>query len=219
MNAYGDWRFVRQHGLCRVLSPQGITLAASGSVANSGIAGVDALGVPDAVAPAGASTQILRCRFRSQGFFTAEPGAHFALGVTGEWRKADPNAPAWNGRLAGRGAILGNVSGAPDGCPEAPVLQLESFRRNGNRLFAGSGSPRLQEDTWYALELAATLDGGIRYALRVAGEALLHETSVHDDTSDIPTNLGGWWITHVFSDAHPDTPWAFDFADITVGWL
>ncbi len=215
---YGDWRFVRRNGLCTVQSPQGIVLAASGDVANSGIAGVDALGVPEASAPTGVREQILRFRFRSQGFFNAEPGAHFALGVTGEWRKADPNAPSWNGRLAGRGAILGNVSGAPDGCPEAPVLQLESFRRNGNRLFAGSGSLRLREGTWYELELGATLDGEIRYVLRDARGALLHQAHAADDTLDVPRGLAGWWITHVFSDANPGVDWAFDVAAIEVLW-
>lgn len=215
---YGDWRFVRSNGLCTVLSPQGVVLAASGGMANSGIAGVDALGVPEAPAPKAVREQILQFRFRSQGFFNAEPGAHFALGVTGEWRKADPNAPTWNGRLAGRGAILGNVSGAPDGCPEAPVLQLESFRRDGNRLFAGSGSPKLLEGTWYALELGATLDGEIRYVLRDASGALLHQAHVPDDSLDVPRGLGGWWITHVFSDTNPGVDWAFDVAAIEVAW-
>lgn len=217
--SYGDWRFVRHNGLCTVQSPQGIVLAASGGIANSGMAGVDALGVSDVPAPPGAHEQVLRLRFRSQGFFSAEPGAHFALGVTGEWRKADPNAASWNGRLAGRGAILGNVSGAPNGCPEAPVLQLESFRTHGNFLFAGSGSPPLLEEAWYMLALRATRDGELGYVLSDADGVALHEALAQDQTSDVPQDLGGWWVTHVFSDANPGVPWAFDLADIAVEWL
>lgn len=215
---YGDWRFERTGGLCRVVGGHGLCFAASAAAAGSGLAGVDALGVPAAPVPRGALRHTLSLRFRSRGFFRAEPAAHVALGVTGEWRKADPNAADWNGRLAGRGAILGNVSGAPGGCAEAPVLQLESFHARGNALIAGSASPRLAEEHWYALELHADLGGRLGCRLHDETGRLLHAAEVDDAGADVPPGLGGWWITHVFSDLHPQQDWALDLVDLRTHW-
>ena len=90
LKRFGEWTFERVGGLCRLRGLHDLAFAASASTAGSGIAGVDIMGVPSAVAPADTDVQFMRLRFRSRGFFRAEPGAHLALGVAGQWRKANP---------------------------------------------------------------------------------------------------------------------------------
>ncbi len=213
---FGDWVFERKGGLCRLRNSQGLVFAASASTAGSGIAGIDALGVPEAAAPAEARSQCMRLRFRSGSFFRAEPEAHLALGVSGAWRKTDPSGAA--GRIVGRGLIIGNVSGAPGGCADAPVVQIESFRSNGNALFPGSCSPRLDDDIWYALEFSASKDGSIAYRLYDGSDKLLAQAGVQDTTPDIPPDLGGWWILHAFSDRYLERDWTFEIRNLQSGW-
>jgi len=217
-SALGDWRFIRRHGVCEVISPTGVIVSASASAAGGGLVGADTLGLPDAPAPAGMQAHTMRLRFRSNGFFNDEPAAHFALGLTGAWRKADPDAASWNGLLVGRGIIIGNVSGAPNGCPRWPVVQVESFRTRGNALYFDSGSVILEDDIWYGLELTARLDGHIAYVLRDDADQLLSQAHVVDDTRDVPSDLGGWWITHVFAGSSAHAEWSFDIADLHVAW-
>ena len=160
----------------------------------------------------------MRFRFRSRGLFTVEPSAHLALGLTGDWRKPDPSSSAFTGRVIGRGIIIGNVSGAPFGCPRAPVVQLESFHRSGNRLVNASGSDILEERRWYHLEVSATLAGVMRYRLEDDSGQMISEATDNDAGADVSPALGGWWITHVFSDQHPEQNWGFDVADLSIDW-
>ena len=213
---FGDWTFFRRNGLAQVRHSSGLVCAASGAGPGLGITGVDAIGIPDATAPAGAREQVMRFRFRSRGYFDAEPESHLALGVMGGWRKANPIV-ANSALLAGRGVIIGNVSAAPNGCPEFPVVQIESFYTNGNALFAGTGSRRLREALWYSLEFGASADGKTFYELS-DGEMPLGAESIVDDSPDIPPKLGGWWICHVLSDLHLERDWEFDVADLAIGW-
>lgn len=213
MSAYGDWVFERIGGLCRVRGKDGMVFAASSAAPGSGIGGVDAIGIPQAPAT-NAPTQRMRLQFRSRGFFSAEPDAHFAFGIAGQWRKGNP-ATAQSGLLAGSGVIIGNVTGAPNGCAEAPVVQIESFYADGNSLCANTGSAALQEETWYALEIGASSDGRISYELlgdsgRIAGADIV------DTSRRLPHAQGGWWITHVFSDNHVHRDWSFDIAALHV---
>ena len=214
--SFGDWTFMRRNGLAQVRHSSGLICGASAAAPGLGIGGVDAIGIPDAEAPPGAREQIMRLRFRSRGLFDAEPEAHLALGLMGQWRKPNPIV-ASSAVLTGRGVIIGNVSAAPNGCPEFPVVQIESYYTNGNALFADTGSDRLREDTWYSLEFGASADGRSSYELRDGG-ALLGMKSIIDDSPNIPPNLGGWWICHAFSDRHLERDWEFDAADLAIGW-
>ncbi|MEO8672424.1 MAG: hypothetical protein ABI411_13995 [Tahibacter sp.] len=214
----GSWRFIKHAGLCSVIAPGGIQIAASGGAPGSGVAGADAFGVEDATSPDGATVQHMRFGFRSGGFFTAEPDAHLAIGVAGRWRKDNPSTPSFDGCLMGRGIIIGNVSGAPQGCPQAPVVQIESFRRDGNALFATTCSPRLQDDVDYEITLWADVHGAIGYRVCNASKEPLAECRVNDHGANIPAGLGGWWITHVFSDSHPDADWTLAFVDLSIWW-
>lgn len=216
---FGDWRFERVGGLCSVRGANGLAFAASASSAGSGIAGVDVLGIPVARMPSDAHGQFMRLRFRSCALFDAEPGAHLALGVCGAWRKADPSRHDDRGAATGRGLVIGNVALAPNGCRDAPVIQLESFHRDGNALLPHTCSPRLAERTWYALEFSATRDACIGYCLRDESGRELAATDTVDTTGDVPPGLGGWWILHAFSDLHPRRDWTFEIRDLEVGWL
>lgn len=215
---FGNFRFERRGGVCALIDRQGLELSASAGAGGCGLAGVDTLGQRELIAPVGAIEHGMSFRFRSRGLFAAEPGMHLALGLTGDWRKSDPNQGTFNGKVVGRGAIIGNVSGAPHGCSRWPVVQLESFHRQGNRLVRGSGSIELSDDCWYRLELNASVRGRIAYRLsNDAGERL--SVAEEDDAgADVESGLGGWWITHVFSDQHPEVDWRFDIADLRIGW-
>lgn len=215
---YGDFRFERRAGVCALIDARGLEFSASADVGGRGLAGVDTLGQRELLAPHGASEHIMRFRFRSRGLFTAEPGMHLALGLTGDWRKPDPNRTEFSGKVVGRGAILGNVSGAPFGCPRWPVVQLESFHRQGNRLVENSGSAELAEQHWYALTLRTRLDGHVAYQLHNEAGTLISEAVDNDAGADVEPGLGGWWITHVFSDHYPNVDWGLDIADLRVGW-
>ena len=118
----------------------------------------------------------------------------------------------------GRGLIIGNVSGAPNGCKDAPVVQIESFRTNGNALLPSTCSPRLDDGIWYALEFSASRTGDIAYRLRDASDNLLAHAEVSDATPDVPSGLGGWWILHAFSDLHLEWNWTFEIDGLEVGW-
>jgi hypothetical protein len=212
---FGDFVFERSGGLCRLRTAANLTLAAS-AAAIPGVCGVDTLGVPEATPPREATTQSMRLRFRSLGWFTAEPEAHFALGLTGMWRKANP----WSGQeglLVGRGLIVGNVSAAPNGGRQAPIVQIESFRAQHNALLRNTCSPRLDEGAWYALELHASTAGRIGYRLQTEAGIALAEREASDPL-DLPPPLGGWWITQVFADRHPERDWRFEIADLEIAW-
>jgi hypothetical protein len=216
---FGDWSFERKGGLSRMRSTNGLAFAASASGVGSGIAGVDVLGVPDAAMPRDARGQFMRLRFRSQGLFEAEPGAHLALGVCGAWRKGDPSASGDRGAATGRGLVIGNVSLAPNGCSETPIVQIESFHRGGNALLPGTCSPHLTDTRWYVLEFSATRDARIAYSLHDESGNSLAAMDVLDTSGDVPPDLGGWWILHAFSDHHPGRDWCFEIRKLEVGWL
>ncbi len=217
LKRFGEWTFERVGGLCRLRGAHDLAFAASAGAAGSGICGVDIMGVPSAFALAETKEQFMRLRFRSNGFFRAEPDAHFALGVAGQWRKADPSSQL-PGMATGRGVIIGNVAGAPNGCVHAPVIQVESFHANGNALIPATCSPRLEDDTWYLLEFSASGDGRIAYRLDDAFGDPLAEIAVADESGEVPRGLGGWWILHAFSDRNLDRDWTFEIAGLEIGW-
>ena len=218
-NSIGDFSFVKQNGESELVTQGTNAHRATATHTASGAHGVDVFGVPEAGMPAGMHSQVMRFRFRSRGFFTQEPGAHVDLGLTGAWRKDDPATPVHEGLLVGRGIIIGNVSQAQQGCAGARMIQIEAFYRRGNRLFGDSCSPPLQEQAWYSLSVVAGSNGQIGYVLRDAWGEVLARHLVHDLTDQVPADLGGWWIGHVFSNSNVQADWAVDFAGLEVYWL
>jgi hypothetical protein len=215
--AFGDWTFLRRDGLAQLRHASGLVCGASAATAGSGIAGVDAIGIPHATVPPGSREHFMRLRFRSRGLFDAEPESHLALGLMGQWRKPNPMV-ANSAVLTGRGIVIGNVSAAPNGCAEFPIVQIESFYSNGNALIAQTGSGRLREAVWYALEFGASTDGRTFYDIRDSDGHSVGMKSIVDMSPNIPRDLGGWWIGHAFSDRHLERDWEFEMANIAIGW-
>lgn len=214
----GDFSFVKHGGRSQLT---GMTAAAHAAGVHSadGAHGADVFGVASAKAPAGMHTQVMRFRFRSRGFFRYEPAAHVAIGLTGAWRKDDPATARQEGLLVGRGLIIGTVSGAPHGCPQVSVIEIEGFYRRGNQLYRESCSAPLADNTWYQLALVAGSNDRVGYVLRDAQGRILARHMVHDAGARVPAGLGGWWIGQVFSNQSPQADWSIDFADLDVGWL
>lgn len=214
----GDFSFVKHAGHSRLIGITSAARAAGVRTAN-GAHGTDIFGVSSTPAPVGARTQVMRFRFRSRGFFSHAPAAHITIGLTGAWRKDDPATTRQEGLLVGRGLIIGTVSAAAHGCQQASVAEIEGYYRHANRLYPSSCSPSLAEDTWYQFTLMADSNQRVGYVLRDARGHVLARHMVQDVGNRVPANLGGWWISHVFSNTNPKADWAIDFASVHVHWL
>lgn len=214
----GDFSFVKQAGRSELAGMTAAARAAGVRVADDAH-GADVFGVASASVPTGMFTQVMHLRFRSRGFFQHEPAAHIDIGLTGAWRKDDPATARHEGLLVGRGLIIGTVSGATQGCAQASVIEIEGYYRRGNRLYRSSCSPSLVENTWYQLTLVAGSNQRVGYVLRDAQGQVLVRHMVHDAGDQVPADLGGWWIGHVFSNTSPQADWAIDFAGLDVRWL
>ncbi|MGB8716625.1 MAG: hypothetical protein WCD66_09735 [Rhodanobacteraceae bacterium] len=214
----GNLTFHKQFGKSHLVGLDAPGQPQLGIESAQGDAGTDVFGLPEGKRPLGMHTQVMQFRFRSRGFFEHEPGAHIDIGLAGTWRKDDPNTPENEARLLGRGIVIGNVSLAAQGCPASQMIEIESYYDDGNRLFAGSCSPSLQENTWYRLTLLAGTNGRTAYRLRDEQGRLLAQSVVRDDRPQLSADLSGWWIGHVFSNRHPLDEWAIDFAHLRVYW-
>ncbi|MDN5924539.1 MAG: hypothetical protein L0H70_06015 [Xanthomonadales bacterium] len=217
--ALGDWHYVKHAGRCQLLDAQQREAQPSRFVTRQSAHNTDVFGVQSATPPPGMQAQVMHLRLRSHGFFSREPGAHLALGVTGAWHKDNPATAANEALLAGRGVIIGNVSAALHGCTQAPTVQIESFRLHGNRLYPASCSGAMADNTWYNLSIVATRDGRVAYWISSLDGSWRAHHGVTDTTKHIPADLGGWWILHVFSNQHPQADWRIDIHDLQVQWL
>jgi hypothetical protein len=163
------------------------------------------------------AVQRLSLRLRSRGWFTRNPGGHCALAIRAAVT-LPPDRPA-PGSLEGLGLAIGNVSEAPNGCPQPPAAQVESFWYGGNRLVPGAWSASLAEDRWYAFELS--VDASARLVARVtdvADGALLADLAYADpDAARRPANLAGWFLTAAFAEGSSGD-WALDVAGLRESW-
>lgn len=163
------------------------------------------------------SVQRLSLRLRSRGWFTRNPGGHAALALRAAVT-LPPDRPA-PGSLEGLGLAIGNVSGAPQGCPQPPAAQVESFWYGGNRLVPGAWSAPLAEDRWYAI--AFTVDAGMRLEGHVqdaADDNPLAALSYTDpDAGRRPANLAGWFLAIAFAEGSSGD-WALDVAGFRETW-
>lgn len=163
------------------------------------------------------SVQRLSLRLRSRGWFTRNPGSHAALALRAAVT-LPPDRPA-PGSLEGLGLAIGNVSGAPQGCPQPPAAQVESFWFGGNRLVPGCWSPSLREDRWYALDLS--VDTASRLQARITdvadGAPLAALAYADPDAARRPANLAGWFLAVAFAEG-AGGDWALDVAGFHESW-
>jgi hypothetical protein len=161
--------------------------------------------------------QRLSLRLRSRGWFTHNPSGHAALALRAAVVLPPDRPPP--GSLEGLGLAIGDVSEAPHGCPHPPAAQVESFWFPDNRLVPGAWSEPLQEDRWYAIDLAvdagARLHGEVRDA--ADGRALARLAYVDPDAARRPANLAGWFLAVAFTEQSRGD-WTLDVAGFRETW-
>lgn len=163
------------------------------------------------------AVQRLSLRLRSRGWFTRNPGGHCALAIRAAVTLPPDRPPP--GSLEGLGLAIGNVSEAPNGCPQPPAAQVESFWYGGNRLVPGAWSAPLAEDRW--CEIALSVDASARMRARITdvadGATLADLEYVDPDAARRPANLAGWFLTAAFAEGSGGD-WALDVAGFREDW-
>lgn len=181
--------------------------------------------------PPGATTQYLRFKFYSSGYFTKAPLGHFAVALRGD---ATPTY------LDGRGIALGHTHlidppSPPNfgGCrqysplPGPGTAQLESFfgSSGGNFVYESTCrplavGPGLQDYTWYTFEIHVN-DGNWmafwindQYGNRIdAG----YEPAIQD-ANPVPAGLTKIWLLAAEWPSS-GTGWSVKFQDMEYGWF
>ena len=149
--------------------------------------------------------------FKSNNYFLANPGGHFAFGLRGELRNTKQDGK--EAGADGRGIILGNVGGddrnkGKVNCGNG-IAEVESFSRyafsiglspRANEIFPETCSgPILQDDKYYKVEIDVTSDAFILYRIYDSSGRLLQKNFIHDHAaSRLNPELVGWFIGHVF---------------------
>lgn len=140
---------------------------------------------------AGPGTQSIDFLVAFDNYFAANPGAHFV--VMGRARTDAHTFATANWR--GQGVLFGNVTGAMEAPPHAPVALIETWGKgalpaHARYLFPASMSPKLQ-DTLYRVSLQTTLSAaGLRY-IRYTIHRMNWAVAAFDlvmDTGDVQDN-------------------------------
>lgn len=167
--------------------------------------------------PAGTTTQWMTFNIKSEGYFSRS--GHVVIGLRGVIDLSRGGE--------GRGIILGNVSGRPDGCSNPanssgslppPRAQIESYWYAGNSLWPESCSNfTLRENTWYRVTIHANDNRWVSYQLRDVYGNLLWDAVIQDNVN--PSNLAGytgWFIGHV---QDLGGPWTLRVSEFASGWF
>lgn len=167
----------------------------------------------------------LQFDFYSQDYFAQNPNGHFAI-IT----RCDTDNIATE--IRGQGVIIGNVSGAPNGSPVFPTVQIETFFSNlaapGNRLLPDTYTyePLVDNKTYRVIVSSTVRADGSRwiryelYSLNVAESSydLIRDTGdVLDNNLFIDTTLTGFCILHVFENGGA-SPWTVFVNNIQTIW-
>lgn len=238
---YGNWKFIKTGKLVTLQNTQGLIVSSPPS--GTGVLdanGPNWFGFPSETMPSGKTTMVMGFDFRSNGFFTAEPGAHLPI-LMGKWKNNGPSgSPA--GYIVGRGIIIGTVSGHPSGCSALNIIEIESFRPTSNKLYRGScsaggtsggadgwvtgGPVVLQDNINYHIDIFVSNTNYIQgqnfnviWSLKNSSGTLLMQGFALDVTSEIPNNLGGWGIGRVMDNGNPNASWSIEFNNLTVDYV
>lgn len=186
--------------------------------------------VPVVARPAGASTQWLCFRFRSQGMQQASPASHFAVVLRAELGRDACGVPC---SISGRGLTLGDTSQAvlPASCPGADRsrfggargAQIESFWPGGNFLYREARvlDEGLRDAFEYRVHLHVRDDGWIGFWLAdAAGRPLPgHSAAVLDHPGHpvLPDRSGV--VIALGRGAESGAAWQACFSELAWGWF
>ncbi|MEZ5463791.1 MAG: hypothetical protein R3F22_00910 [Lysobacteraceae bacterium] len=213
---FGSFRFERRNGACALIGPDGLEFSASADAGGRGLAGVDTLGQRALLAPTGAFEHSMSFRFRSRGLSSLQSQACI-------WRLASPVTGARATRTRTRSTAKWSVAARSSATCRVRRSVARSRRLSngvipppGKQVGEGSGSVVLLYDHWYQ-------DGTHRQPARPNGLPPFHDASellsaAEDDDAgaDVEEGLGGWWITHVFSDKAPTHRLEFQYQRLVV---
>lgn len=172
-------------------------------------------------------------KFTCNSYFAANPSAHFVVGL-----RVDTAVIAVQPRF--HGIACGNLSGAAEGCPHWPAMQIES-RATGldpggalRMLVPNAWSPQsrtildgIEYDLLIQSKLVASDRRTVRFVLSVHNAAVSAAgDKVYDilvDTGDVldpNTYLDMTQQGLVFASVFEDNlvPWSIDWGDMTVTW-
>lgn len=165
----------------------------------------------------------LRLTFKFNGYFSANPDAHFAIGLT---QTGDITT-----QVSGRGFVIGNLihyqnpPGVFPASPVTPAVQIETFmglEPVANYVIGAQNAVQIQDDTWYILEGYAYdpyPNAGlpeIAFALYNENRSSLLQYQHWVDDKNLNVHNGeGFLIGHVFG---PASGWSATFKDIITNW-
>lgn len=153
---------------------------------------------------------------RSDGYFSQNPDGHIPL-VTRQ------DMALMGKAIRGQGMLFGNVSGAPDGNPLHPSVQVETWFNGtapGQYLLAGGGMPPVLADGVDYYVTLRTHVGTNRsdqfIQIQVSADGVAWDSGeIHDPNTIFDATKNGIWIGHVFQNTSA-APWTVKVSGIVV---
>lgn len=170
--------------------------------------------------PAGAATQAISFRFKSNGLFSANPGAHFAVVGRAE-------GTGWSNR--GRGFIVGGISGTGNPCGAGIRSQPETWwtdqaaKQAKSHVWGGAHcGAALSDNVWYDAYIHLNNNSGFVYEIKqgstLVGGGTYISDAVNQENAIINEVLTGFTFALVFAD-NLSVPWSLEFDSINVAWF
>lgn len=165
-------------------------------------------------------TQSIGFRFRSNGLFASNPGAHFIVSGRAE-------GSGWGAR--GRGFIVGGVFATANPCATGARSQPETWWTNqsaatsANYVWNGAlcGSA-LSDNVWYDAYLHLNNNSGFYYEIRQAGVLVGGGTYIVDNVNPENAFINKTPTGFIFGltqATNLSTPWSLEFDAINVVWF
>jgi hypothetical protein len=169
--------------------------------------------------PLGAVAQFARFKVKSEGYLPS--AGHFGT-ILNIGLDFDPSA------AIGRGLIVGNVSGRPDGCQTAPPKsQFQLWWHNtedppvpDSHLAPKSCSSfTWQDNTWYEVELYVDSSRDLYYSVSDQAGTKLYSSAIRENRTPGMTDDSGFGFFATDQNAPVSgEQWRLSFLDIKIGW-
>lgn len=168
----------------------------------------------------GATTQELKFRFKSNGTFSSNPGAHFFAMVRSE-------STGWYNR--GKGLIVGGLNATANPCPSGITSQPETWFINtatgnaSNYVWGGAScGSQLSENVWYDVFIHVADSNWFAYQIKNPSGQLVANFAIQDTANQenfiINNKLSGFAFGLVFADNNYQA-WTLEFDNIQVKWF